>query len=225
MTIQLNNVRFAYAGASGDIVDIDHWQVAAGEKVFVQGPSGSGKSTLLNLLSGMLLPVSGEVSVLGQPLNTMSSRQRDKFRAAHIGYVFQQFNLISYLNAIENIQLASHFSTKEKPSVEPDQIASLLSALNIVAADRAKPVTKLSMGQQQRIAIARAMINKPEILIADEPTSSLDVQNRDTFMAELTTLASAQGTTLVFVSHDTSLARYFDRVDSLADINKAGECH
>lgn len=221
MTIELSNVCFAYAeDPSRNIVDIERWQVSAGEKVFVQGPSGSGKSTLLNLVSGMLRATSGEVSVLGQRLDKMTDRQRDKFRAGHIGYVFQQFNLIAYLDAVENIQLANHFSARGE--AQRDDIKKLLSVLNITDSDWSKPVEKLSIGQQQRIAIARAMINKPEILIADEPTSSLDLDNRDNFMSELTALASEYGTTLIFVSHDVSLARFFDRTDSLSDINAAG---
>lgn len=241
MSIELNNVRFSYSAEgsypaegskeqSNVIVDIAHWQVASGEKVFVQGPSGSGKSTLLNLLSGMLKPSAGEISVLGQRLDAMTNRQRDKFRASHIGYVFQQFNLIPYLDAVENIQLAAHFSvgrhsSKSHSAGSHSEISQLLAALNIGEVHWRKPVAQLSIGQQQRIAIARAMINKPEIMIADEPTSSLDLHNRDNFMAELTALAAEYNTTLVFVSHDVTLARYFDRTDCLNDINAAGGHH
>lgn len=222
MAIELKNIRFAYPETPGkEILKIDSWEIADGERVFVHGPSGGGKSTLLNLISGMLAANSGEVSVLDHKLETMSRRQRDRFRADHIGYVFQQFNLIPYLDAVDNILLANHFSRKKSRSSKLDTANELLTTFNIDVADRGKPVAKLSIGQQQRIAIARAMVNRPEILIADEPTSSLDQDNRDNFMAELMAMVSDQNTTLIFVSHDLSLASYFDRVEALSDINVA----
>lgn len=222
MTISLSNIRYAYPDSPNNIVlDIPQWSVTAEEQVFVHGPSGSGKSTLLNLLSGMAKPLDGELSILNQRLDTMSPHQRDKFRASHIGYVFQQFNLIPYLNAVENIELAAHFSPQKHKSNLTQEIAALLSELNISDTDRHKPTTHLSVGQQQRVAIARALINKPELLIADEPTSSLDAGNRDSFMALLMTMVTEHNTTLVFVSHDMSLSSYFSRTAELSDINRA----
>ncbi len=223
MTIQLKDVLYTYPDTPGKLVlNINSWAVAAGEQVFVHGPSGGGKSTLLNLLSGMLQADTGEVSVMGQRLDKISSRQRDRFRADHIGYIFQQFNLIPYLDAMDNIELAHQFAKDNRASSLKDDIKSLLSSFYIDPADWHKPVAKLSIGQQQRIAIARAMINKPELLIADEPTSSLDQDNRDNFMTELMAMVSEYNTTLLFVSHDMSLAKYFNRIDALADINIAG---
>ena len=223
MTIQLKDIRYTYPDTLGKLIlNINNWKVAAGEQVFVHGPSGGGKSTLLNLLSGMLQADTGEVSVMGQRLDKISSRQRDRFRADHIGYIFQQFNLIPYLDAIDNIKLAHQFAKENTSSSLEDEIKSLLSSFYIDPADWQKPVAKLSIGQQQRIAIARAMVNKPELLIADEPTSSLDQDNRDNFMKELMAMVSEHNTTLLFVSHDMSLAKHFNRVDALADINIAG---
>jgi len=223
MTIQLKDIRYTYPDTLGKLIlNINSWKVAAGEQVFVHGPSGGGKSTLLNLLSGMLQADTGEVSVMGQRLDKISSRQRDRFRADHIGYIFQQFNLIPYLDAIDNIKLAHQFAKENTSSSLEDDIKSLLSSFYIDPADWQKPVAKLSIGQQQRIAIARAMVNKPELLIADEPTSSLDQDNRDNFMKELMAMVSEHNTTLLFVSHDMSLAKHFNRVDALADINIAG---
>jgi putative ABC transport system ATP-binding protein len=223
MSIQLKNIRYTYPDTPEKLVlNIDSWAVAAGEQVFVHGPSGGGKSTLLNLLSGMSQADTGEVSVMGQRLDKISSRQRDRFRADHIGYIFQQFNLIPYLDAIDNIKLAHQFAKENTSSSLEDDIKSLLSSFFIDPADWQKPVAKLSIGQQQRIAIARAMVNKPELLIADEPTSSLDQDNRDNFMKELMAMVSEHNTTLLFVSHDMSLAKYFNRIDALADINIAG---
>ena len=219
MTISLSNVCFAYPDTPDKpVLNIPSWTVETREQVFVHGPSGCGKSTLLNLLSGMLAPTKGELSVLGKRLDKMSHHQRDRFRASHVGYVFQQFNLIPYLNAVENIQLATHFSEKGKASVRQD-IEKLLDRLNISPDDWHKPANKLSIGQQQRVAIARALINKPELLIADEPTSSLDQYNRDNFMSVLMSLVAENSITLIFVSHDISSSRYFKRIDALPEIS------
>lgn len=221
MMIELNDVQYAYPEANQKLaLNVQHWSVKANEQVFVHGPSGCGKSTLLNILSGMLLPTQGEISVLGEQLHAMNNRRRDQFRAKHIGYVFQQFNLIPYLDAINNIELASYFTKVPNQANKTEAIKTLLSDLNIASSEWKKPVSKLSTGQQQRIAIARALINKPELLIADEPTSSLDHQNRDNFMALLMQLSSNNQSTLIFVSHDMALASYFSRVDHLNDFNK-----
>ena len=237
MIIHLRNVKFSYPDRpSKTVLDIPKWSVLQGEQLFIHGPSGCGKSTLLSLLSGMLSPSDGEISVLDQRLDNMSGSQRDRFRANHIGYVFQQFNLIPYLNAIENVQLAQHFFRPDKSLAVPHQLSASnaqesptqtnavseqLSALGINTLDQLQPTAKLSIGQQQRVAIARAMVNRPQLLIADEPTSSLDSQNRDNFMDQLTTLASKHNITLLFVSHDLSLAHYFHRSEALVDINHA----
>lgn len=224
MTIQLRDVQFCYPEAPAkSVLSIKNWSVSKQEHVFIHGPSGSGKSTLLNLLSGMLRTTRGEVSVLGHRLDQLSNRQHDQFRANHIGYIFQQFNLIPYLNPIDNIRLANQFSrSKTAASTVGNKIESLLATFNIPPSEWQKPVSRLSIGQQQRIAITRAMINQPELLIADEPTSSLDPENRDNFMAELMSLATEYQTTLLFVSHDMSLSHYFERIDPLSEINAAG---
>jgi len=154
----------------------------------------------------------------------MSARLRDKFRANHIGYVFQQFNLFPYLDALENVRLAAQFSTG-KPPVSGDHIRELLSTLSISSTEWDKPTSRLSIGQQQRVAIARALVNNPELLIADEPSSSLDQHNRDRFMSLLMSLVEDHKMTLVFVSHDMSLSQYFGRVEALSDFNTPDEIH
>lgn len=223
MAIDLKNIHFHYSGQPNKaVLNIPSWYVDAGERVFVQGPSGCGKSTLLNLISGLLLPSEGQVAVLGERLDALSSRQRDRFRANHIGYVFQQFNLIPYLNAMDNIRLVSQFANHKKAAVAEAEIKQLLAYLNINEPHWNQPTRHLSIGQQQRVAIARALINKPKILIADEPTSSLDSTNRDAFLSLLMSLVEEHQITLVFVSHDVSLARDFTRVDSLSEINQLG---
>ncbi|MDF1643258.1 MAG: ABC transporter ATP-binding protein [Pseudomonadales bacterium] len=220
MAIELMNVRFHYPEQPGQIVlNIPSWSLPGGKQVFVHGPSGGGKSTLLNLLSGLFIPNGGQVEILGKRLEQMTSRKRDKFRAKHIGYVFQQFNLIPYLNAFDNTQLANRFARQKKPASD-DEIKQLLISLNIAEKDWYRPARSLSIGQQQRVAIARALVNKPQLLIVDEPTSSLDSTNKDAFMALLMSIVTDNNITLVFVSHDLSLARYFNRVESLSDINR-----
>ena len=224
ISFDLEGVYFSYTDSPTDLVlNINSWSVKAGEKIFVHGPSGCGKSTFLNLISGMLVASDGRVDVLGKSLNKMSGRQRDTFRAHHIGYVFQQFNLIPYLDAISNIQLARHFNRGNITSQAQEEIEELLLSLNVSPSDWHKTTDKLSIGQQQRIAIARAFINKPEILIADEPTSSLDEENRYKFMSLLTDLVAKNNTTLVFVSHDNALSKNFDRSEAFSDISRVGE--
>ena len=221
MTIELQGVAFSYADdATGLLLNIDHWAIARGERVLVHGPSGSGKSTLLNLMGGLLTCSVGEVTLLGQRLDTMTARQRDQFRANHVGYVFQRFNLVPYLNAIENIELASTFSAGKQRSSVREEATDLLHSLNVIPSDWSKPTSHLSMGQQQRVAIARALINTPEILIADEPTSSLDAENRDNFLRLLLGLVAEKNTTLVFVSHDLAIAEHFTRVQALSEFNQ-----
>lgn len=219
MLIAIEDLRFCYPGDSTLILDVAHWSMAKGETVFVHGPSGSGKSTLLKLLAGLLVPSEGGVAVLGQPLKAISSGQRDKWRARNIGFVFQQFNLVPYLSGLDNIRLAAHFGGG---SDVHDRARTLLQALGLDASLHSKPSATLSMGQQQRLAIARALINRPELLIVDEPTSALDAANRDTFMSLLFEQVRERGAGLLFVSHDRGLATGFDRCAAMEELNRAG---
>jgi putative ABC transport system ATP-binding protein len=174
----------------------------------------------LGLLSGLHSPNDGQVTVLGQRLDKMTNRQRDQFRAANIGYVFQQFNLMPYLNAIDNVLLATQFSQSKNSSGMTNEIKTLFDGLNIPENEWQIPCRDLSVGQQQRVAIARALINKPKLLIADEPTSSLDQANSDAFMQLLMPMVAENNMTLLFVSHDLSLSSYFNQVQSLGDFNQ-----
>lgn len=218
--IRINRLVFSYPGKNSAVVlDIPSWHIQRGERLFLQGPSGSGKSTLLNLLAGILTTTQGSVEILGQNLAALSAHQRDNFRARHIGIVFQQFNLIPYLSILDNIRLAAYFSGIT--DIEQEAL-HLFAALGLDRSLLNKQTSALSVGQQQRVAIARALINAPEILIADEPTSALDSDARAAFMQLLLELCKDQGNTLIFVSHDNSLAQHFQRVLNLASINRAG---
>ena len=220
MAIELANIRFHYSKRPNHrVLNIPSWSLSVAEQAFVHGPSGGGKSTLLGLLSGLISPVEGQMTVLGERLDTMNSRQRDQFRAENIGYVFQQFNIMPYLNATDNLLLATRFSKHKNTRALKDEIKDLFSALNISEKECSVPTRDLSIGQQQRVAIARALINKPKLLIADEPTSSLDKANTDAFMKLLMPMVKDNQMTLLFVSHDLSLSSYFERVESLDDFN------
>lgn len=206
--IQVDDLYHTYQSEKSPSLFIPDWQVNKEEQVFLYGDSGSGKSTLLNLLSGVLAPTSGNIEILGENLTTMSNSQRDSFRAQHIGVVFQTFNLVPYLTVFENIGLAVYFAKGSKRQLTERTLA-LLSSLNLSPDVLNKPVCQLSIGQQQRVAIVRALINEPELLLVDEPTSALDASARDAFLNVLLDLSRTKKTSMVFVSHDKSIETYF----------------
>ncbi len=222
--VQLDQVRFRWPQQDQDLLDIAELIVKPGEHLFIQGPSGSGKTTLLNLMTGIMLPSSGTVSVLGTPTASLSSIQRDQFRADHLGVIFQQFNLLPYLSLVENVQLPCGFSQRRRQNAGDTEATALrlLEHLNIPATLLGQPVAKLSVGQQQRTAVARALIGGPELIIADEPTSALDSNNRRRFLELLFRETEEQGSTLIFVSHDEQIAAHFPRVVDLTKLNRAG---
>ncbi|HEY6125971.1 MAG TPA: ABC transporter ATP-binding protein [Steroidobacteraceae bacterium] len=218
-------MKFSWPGAPV-LLEIERLQVERGERVFLRGPSGSGKSTLLGLIGGVLAPASGSVRVLDQPLHEMSAAQRDRFRGEHVGFVFQMFNLIPYLSVRENVLLALRFAPARAGRIHPrDRNAEADRLLAATGLDDAalleRPVTQLSIGQQQRVAAARALLGGPELLVADEPTSALDHDARETFLKLLMRECAAHGTTLLFVSHDPTLGTLFDRELRLDEINTA----
>ncbi len=221
--IALSDLVFRWPRQAGPCLDIADFALATGERVFLQGPSGSGKSTLLAILGGVAVPERGRVELLGQDIAVLTGHRRDAFRADHIGFIFQQFNLLPWLSARDNVLLPCTFSARRyaragNPATEATR---LLERLDLAVDLWDKPAAELSVGQQQRVAAARALIGKPEILIADEPTSALDAERQQVFIDLLLTEAAAVGATLLFVSHDQRLAAHFDRVLSLADINRA----
>jgi putative ABC transport system ATP-binding protein len=225
--IELRDVRYAWPGAPTDCLAIDTLSVAAGRTLFLHGPSGGGKSTLLGLLAGVLLPSRGSVSLLGTCWSDLSGARRDAFRADHVGYIFQQFNLLPYLSVLDNVLLPCRFSALRRARATDDagtpaaSAQQLLQRVGLAPALWTRPAAQLSVGQQQRVAAARALIGRPEVLIADEPTSALDADRREGFMALLLEACRAAGSTLVFVSHDERLAARFDERLSLASVNRA----
>lgn len=223
MHLEIKDVKFAYPDKIDEpTIDIQHWAVERGESVFIHGPSGTGKTTLLNLLGGLLTPSQGTIYIAGECINHMGESKRNRFRAHEMGFIFQQFNLIPYLSPIENIQLAGHFGSTRPRKDLLEHTHSLLETLAVKAESWHQPSQTLSVGEQQRVAIARALINKPKLLIADEPTSSLDDANKARFIELLSGLAQQDQLALIFVSHDTALASHFDRVEALAHFNQIG---
>lgn len=206
----IEDLKYRYPEQDNDLLDISHWQVAAGEAIFLSAPSGSGKSTLINLLAGILTPQQGTIRILDTAINQLSARRRDAFRARHIGMVFQQFNLIPYLSVADNIRLASHFSASSATEADTRAL-QLLDKLGLTQTEVRRKAGQLSVGQQQRVAIARALINEPELLLVDEPTSALDTAHRDKFIDLLMQQLVPAKTSLIFVSHDTSLQSHFSR--------------
>ena len=226
--IEIADLSFTWKKQAQPVLNIASLQINRGERVFLRGPSGSGKSTLLNLLAGVALPQSGMLKVLGQDMNALGSAQRDHFRAHHIGFIFQMFNLIPYLSVVENGTLPCHFSDKRKHKVLAqadsldDEAIRLLDHLDMAQAEVLhKQVNELSVGQQQRVAAARALIGAPELVIADEPTSSLDADRRTAFIDLLFRECDNANATLIFVSHDNSLQAPFQRTIEFDQLNSA----
>ena len=225
--IELSDLRFSWPGHPV-LLDIPHFSLQAGETLFLKGPSGSGKTTLLGLLGGVQKADCGSIRLLGQELSELGSGARDRFRVDHTGYIFQQFNLLPFLSVRENVELPCHFS-KRRASRAAQRHGSVDTAARTLLAhlglkDPAlleRRADSLSIGQQQRVAAARALIGQPALVIADEPTSALDTDAREAFIKLLFAECREAGASLLFVSHDQSLAPLFDRNLSLSELNRA----
>ena len=217
--IKIDSVRFYWSKKSNFKIFVPNLEIKKGEKVLLLGESGSGKTTLLSLMCGFLNPLSGNISINGNTINQLSSKTRDEYRADNIGIIFQQFNLLPYANVVDNVLLPLYFSKVRSNNVsnKKEKVIELLKQLRLpddIAQFRA---SSLSMGQQQRVAVARALIGNPSLIIADEPTSSLDADAQKIFLNLMFEQISENNSTLLMVSHDKSLSNQFDR---LIDINE-----
>jgi len=219
--VSVRGLVFRYPG-SGWRLEVASLDVRRGEKVFLHGRSGSGKSTMLDLLAGVLIPSGGKVELLGVSMTSLSASGRDSFRADHMGYIFQQFNLIPFLTVEQNILLQTRFSSKRRQAAEnqgalTDVADRLLEELGLSPEVRHRKAGDLSVGQQQRVAVCRALIGDPEIIVADEPTSALDRESQQAFIDLLLREAQRANCAVIFASHDASLAEHFDREISIED--------
>ncbi|MCM2320095.1 MAG: ATP-binding cassette domain-containing protein [Pseudomonas sp.] len=224
--IELTDLGFAWPGHP-ELLDIPRLRLERGERLFLKGPSGSGKTTLLGLLGGVQLPQRGSVRLLDKELTALSAAARDRFRVDHSGYIFQQFNLLPFLAVRDNVELPCRFSAlraeraRRRHGSVAAAAATLLEHLGLGAELHGRRADQLSIGQQQRVAAARALIGQPELVIADEPTSALDADAREAFLELLFAECRAAGASLLFVSHDQSLAPLFDRHLALDELNRA----
>ncbi|HEY6087293.1 MAG TPA: ABC transporter ATP-binding protein [Burkholderiaceae bacterium] len=219
-------LRFRWPGAVIDCLVLPSLRIERGACVFVHGPSGSGKSTLLSLLAGVLQPTGGDLRVLGHDFSRQKPVALDRLRADHIGYLFQQFNLLPYLSAIDNVMLPLRLSVARRREAERwgaglSHARTLLASMGLGPDEWQQRAGTLSVGQQQRVAAARALVGRPALVIADEPTSALDSERRDEFLDLLLTACREAASTLVFVSHDLTLAQRFDVVLNLPALNEA----
>jgi putative ABC transport system ATP-binding protein len=216
--LSLRNVSKSYREDDGvvlDVVRIGHFTVNTGEQVALVGESGSGKSTLLNLIAGILLPDSGEILLNGTDVTKLAEAARDRFRAANIGYVFQSFNLLQGFTALENVLLGQMFAGSRSGA---ERATKLLETVGLGKRLHHKP-RALSVGEQQRVAIARALVNEPSLVLADEPTGSLDAKNGGVVLQLLRKICAENKHTLLVVTHDPKVQEQFEKVIRLEELS------
>ena len=221
--ILLNSLQYRWPGDPKLILDISNFELRSNEKVMLRGPSGSGKSTLLSAIAGVIDVPKSSVLVAGVDIGGLSNRDRDRFRVDHLGILFQVFNLLPWLSAIDNVLLPCRFSARRRENVNPDPKKIAIRLLGELGLTDSKmlngPASALSIGQQQRVAAARALIGSPEVILADEPTSALDEEAKDAFVELLLKECNQAGSSLLFVSHDRTLEKHFDRTVELGALN------
>ena len=217
--LTLKNVKKSFPQAGGqrlDILDIPHFHLAAGEPMVLMGRSGCGKTTLLHVIAGISRPDSGEVEVDGVNLARLSEPAADRFRAERIGYVFQTFNLLAGFSALENVVLGMSFSGG---STDWKRARDLLERVGLAHRSSHRPAS-LSVGEQQRVAVARALANRPKLLLADEPTANVDPANQQQVVDLIRQTCQEENISLLIVTHTPQVADQFERVDRLEDVNQ-----
>jgi putative ABC transport system ATP-binding protein len=222
--IRMSDVRFTWPGRNPFSLAVDSFALPIGKRILLIGPSGSGKSTFLSLICGIVAPQSGQIDILGTDITKLPASARDGFRAEHFGIIFQIFNLLPYGTVIDNVLLPLSFAPKRRKRATAkgkaeDEAVRLLTRLGLEPhLTRGPSAANLSVGQQQRVAAARALIGSPEVIVADEPTSALDRNRQAAFLELLFTEGAEAGATLIMVSHDESLAPRFDQMMRLDEI-------
>jgi len=223
--LRIERLVYRWPRAQRSTLEIGTLSLASGESLFLYGPSGCGKSTLLSAIAGVVDVPKGGIHVADQDLGAVRGGARDRFRVDHTGMIFQVFNLIPWLSALENVLLPCTFSPRRRARAGDDPAGTaqrLLDELGLSDPSLAsKQANELSVGQQQRVAAARALIGKPDLILADEPTSALDEVAKAAFVNLLVRECAAAGTALLFVSHDRSLERHFDRSVDFEDLNRS----
>jgi len=209
--IEINDLTFEYPGSDFRF-NLNSLNIKSGESVALIGPSGYGKTTLLNLLSGILEPIKGTIHLNGTEVTKLADSQRRNFRITNIGFVFQNFELIEYLNVLDNIILSYRINPSLSMNREVIDRAETISEQLGLGDKLKRNVGKLSQGEMQRVAICRAILNNPKIILADEPTGNLDPQNKEKIMEILFDYSSRENATLITVTHDHSLLKGFDEV-------------
>jgi len=220
MSLLLENVKKSYREPDGSalpILDIERFEIKAREQAVLIGESGSGKSTLLNVISGITTADSGKVTIAGTEIASMPEVVRDRFRAERIGFVFQTFNLLPAFSALENVLLGMSFSRKK---ASRDRAKELLALVGLEHRLNHRP-KQMSVGEQQRVAVARALANQPKLLLADEPTANVDVGNQETILKLLRDACTQHQIAMLLVTHSQEVASQFERVETLSDFNKA----
>jgi putative ABC transport system ATP-binding protein len=222
--VRMSGVRFRWPGARSFSLSIEDFALPARQRMLLVGPSGAGKSTFLSLLCGIVPPSAGKLEVLDTDLTRLSNAARDRFRAEHFGIIFQMFNLLPYGSILDNVMLPLSFARGRRDRAArkgpaEDEARRLLQSLGLDAAELAgHSAANLSVGQQQRVAAARALIGGPELIVADEPTSALDRDRQLAFLDLLFAEAEAAGSSVIMVSHEEQLGSRFDRVLRLDEI-------
>ncbi len=217
--LSLNNLVKGFPSENGrrvEVVRIPSFELAEGEQVLLRGESGSGKSTLLNLIAGIVVADSGEITIGDNSLGPLSESKRDAFRARSLGYVFQSFHLLDGFSCLENVELGMSFGA----GVDRAFARELLERVGLRNRENYRP-SALSQGQKQRVAVARALANRPRLVLADEPTGNLDPKNAVAALELIQSLCRENGAALLLVSHDPQLGAQFDRVVELSELNQA----